>query len=57
MEVFRPWGIEASLRAGALPASAGRFIWVESLSGREIGRVEAGRASRAGAVSRLLTKT
>jgi putative polyketide hydroxylase len=40
MEVLRPWGIEASLRAGALPASAGRFIWVGSLSGREIGRVE-----------------
>src|SRR5262245_29448257 len=40
MEVLRPWGIEASLRVGALPASAGRFIWVESLSGREIGRVE-----------------
>ena len=40
MEVFRPWGIEASLRAEALPSSAGRFIWVESLSGREIGRVE-----------------
>lgn len=40
MEVFRPWGIDASLRAEALPPSAVRFIWVESLSGREIGRVE-----------------
>ena len=40
MEVLRPWGIEASLRAEALPSGAFRFIWVESLSGREIGRVE-----------------
>ena len=51
MEVLRPWGIEASLRAGALPASAGRFIWVESLSGREIGRVEPPRRAVPGPYS------
>ena len=40
MEILRPWGIEASLREHALPSGAFRFIWVESLTGREIGRVE-----------------
>lgn len=40
MEILRPWDIEASLRADALPSGAFRFIWVESLAGREIGRVE-----------------
>lgn len=40
MEILRPWGIEASLREQALPSGALRFIWVESLAGREIGRVE-----------------
>ena len=40
MEILRPWGIEASLREQALPSGAFRFIWVESLAGREIGRVE-----------------
>ena len=41
MEVLRPWGIEASLRGEALPPGSFRFIWVETLAGREIGRVEA----------------
>jgi len=40
MEILLPWGIEASLREHALPSGAFRFIWVESLTGREIGRVE-----------------
>jgi putative polyketide hydroxylase len=40
MEILRPWGIEASVRAEALPSGAFRFIWVETLAGREIGRVE-----------------
>ena len=40
MEVLRPWGVESSLRADALPSGAFRFIWVETLAGREIGRVE-----------------
>lgn len=40
MEILRPWGIEASLREHALPSGGFRFIWVESLTGREIGRVE-----------------
>ena len=40
MEILRPWGVEDALRAEALPPGAFRFIWIESLSGREIGRVE-----------------
>jgi putative polyketide hydroxylase len=40
MEILRPWGIEASLRGEALPPGSFRFIWVETLAGREIGRVE-----------------
>ena len=40
MEILRPWGVEAQIRANALPSGAFRFIWVESLAGREIGRVE-----------------
>src|SRR5262249_46949300 len=40
MEILRPWGVEDALRAQALPAGAFRFIWIESLAGREIGRVE-----------------
>src|SRR5262245_41851984 len=40
MEVLRPWSIDPALRAEALPPGGYRFIWVESLSGREIGRVE-----------------
>ena len=40
MEILRPWGVEGALRAQALPPGAFRFIWIESLSGREIGRVE-----------------
>src|SRR5262249_5142369 len=39
MEILRPWGVEKSLRADALPPGAFRFIWVETLAGREIGRV------------------
>jgi putative polyketide hydroxylase len=40
MEILRPWDVEVQLRANALPSGAFRFIWVESLAGREIGRVE-----------------
>jgi putative polyketide hydroxylase len=40
MEILRPWEVETSLRADALPSGAFRFIWVETLAGREIGRVE-----------------
>src|SRR5262249_15552824 len=40
MEILRPWGVEGALRAQALPSGAFRFIWIESLAGREIGRVE-----------------
>src|SRR3974390_1631892 len=40
MEILRPWGIEASVRAEALSSGAFRFIWVDTLAGREIGRVE-----------------
>src|SRR5262249_18306276 len=40
MEVLRPWGVEDALRAQALPPGAFRFIWIDSLAGREIGRVE-----------------
>jgi putative polyketide hydroxylase len=40
MEILRPWGVEAQIRRDALPSGAFRFIWVESLAGREIGRVE-----------------
>ena len=40
MEILRPWGVESRIRADALPSGAFRFIWVESLAGREIGRVE-----------------
>jgi putative polyketide hydroxylase len=40
MEILRPWGIEAFVRAEALPSGAFRFIWIETLAGREIGRVE-----------------
>ena len=43
MEILRSWDVEAQLRANALPSGAFRFIWVESLAGREIGRVEAPR--------------
>lgn len=40
MEILHPWRVEAALRAEALPSGAFRFIWVDSLAGREIGRVE-----------------
>ena len=40
MEILRPWGVEGALRAQALPPGSFRFIWIESLAGREIGRVE-----------------
>jgi putative polyketide hydroxylase len=38
MELLRQWGLEAELRAKALPPEARRFIYCESLAGREIGR-------------------
>jgi putative polyketide hydroxylase len=40
MEILRPWDVEVQIRANALPSGAFRFIWVDSLAGREIGRVE-----------------
>ena len=38
MELLRQWGFEAELRAKALPPEARRFIYCDSLAGREIGR-------------------
>ena len=40
MEILRPWKIEAALRREALPPGSYRFIWVDTIAGREIGRVE-----------------
>ncbi|STX28959.1 FAD monooxygenase, PheA/TfdB family [Legionella beliardensis] len=41
MEIFRLWGIDAALRKQQLPKEAHRFIWLESLQGKEIKRVNA----------------
>jgi 2-polyprenyl-6-methoxyphenol hydroxylase-like FAD-dependent oxidoreductase len=38
MELFRQWGLEGQLRGNALPAEGRRFIYCETLAGREIGR-------------------
>src|ERR1700704_2233222 len=38
MELFRQWGLESELRSNALPGEARRFIYCDSLAGREIGR-------------------
>ena len=41
MEIFYLWGLERVLRQHQLPREAHRFIWFESLQGREITRVSA----------------
>ncbi|WP_133139169.1 FAD-dependent monooxygenase [Legionella genomosp. 1] len=41
MEIFRLWGLESQLRQHQLPAEAHRFIWLESLQGKELTRVNA----------------
>ncbi|MDX6256434.1 MAG: putative polyketide hydroxylase [Frankiales bacterium] len=38
MELFRQWGLADELQAQALPAEALRFIYCDSLAGRELGR-------------------
>jgi 2-polyprenyl-6-methoxyphenol hydroxylase-like FAD-dependent oxidoreductase len=38
MELFRQWGLEEQLRAHALPPQALRFIYCDTLSGRELAR-------------------
>jgi 2-polyprenyl-6-methoxyphenol hydroxylase-like FAD-dependent oxidoreductase len=38
MELLRQWGLEPELRARALPMDAMRFIYCETLAGKEIGR-------------------
>lgn len=40
MELFRQWGIEPALRARALPQDALRFIYCDTLAGRELARTE-----------------
>jgi 2-polyprenyl-6-methoxyphenol hydroxylase-like FAD-dependent oxidoreductase len=41
MELFRLWGIEATVRAGAIPPDRMRcVVWATSLAGHEIGRIE-----------------
>ena len=42
MELFRQWGLEEAVCDGALPQEFWRFIWCETLAGREIARVETG---------------
>ena len=51
MEILRPWNIDTRVRAKGLPSVARRFIWVESLAGREIGRVEPPLLDGPGALS------
>ncbi|MGQ3887427.1 FAD-dependent monooxygenase [Legionella sp. CNM-1927-20] len=41
MEIFRLWGIESPLRQYQLPREALRFIWLESLQGKELTRISA----------------
>ncbi|STX51344.1 FAD dependent oxidoreductase [Legionella busanensis] len=41
MEIFRLWGIEVPLRKHQLPREAHRFIWLESLQGKELTRISA----------------
>ncbi|MGQ3892600.1 FAD-dependent monooxygenase [Legionella sp. CNM-4043-24] len=41
MEIFRGWGMEAALRSHQLPREAHRFIWLDSLQGEEITRINA----------------
>ena len=38
MELFRQWGLEPQLRTNALPPEARRFIYCDSLAGKEFGR-------------------
>jgi putative polyketide hydroxylase len=46
MEIFRLWGIEKALRVHQLPREAHRFIWLESLQGAEITRINANPSSQ-----------
>ncbi|MFC3908851.1 FAD-dependent monooxygenase [Legionella dresdenensis] len=39
MEILRAWGVEKAVRQYQLPAEAHRFIWLESLQGKELTRV------------------
>jgi len=41
MEIARLWGIEDALRTHQLPFEAHRFVWLESLQGKELTRVSA----------------
>ncbi|WP_419421063.1 FAD-dependent monooxygenase [Legionella sp. D16C41] len=41
MEIFRLWEMEAALRQYQLPKEALRFIWFESLQGKELTRISA----------------
>ncbi|WP_131781665.1 FAD-dependent monooxygenase [Legionella gresilensis] len=41
MEIFRLWGIDTPLRKHQLPREAHRFIWLESLQGKELTRISA----------------
>src|SRR5258708_26104327 len=38
MEIFRQWGIEQKIRERGLQDNSDRFVQVESIAGREIGR-------------------
>ena len=44
MEMYRQMGIDADIRAAGFPPEFGRLIvWTETLSGKEINRIEPGR--------------
>ncbi len=44
MEMYRQMGIDADIRAAGFPSEFGRLIvWTETLSGKEINRIEPGR--------------
>src|SRR6201996_2703698 len=46
MEMYRQMGIEADIRtAGFPPEYGGMIVWTETLAGKEINRIEPGRAS------------
>lgn len=43
MELFRQWGVEDAVRAGAVPLERMRcIVWATTLAGHEIGRLEVG---------------
>ena len=46
MEMYRQMGIEADIRAAGFPPEyGGMIVWTETLAGKEINRIEPGRAS------------